>query len=964
VHNRPLLSTGELSTKIGYNQYTMSAPLTLAELLPRLDARELLILPTPRAAARLYDAFDHHQRSSGRAVWEPAMALAWTQFLRGLWSELVLNGAEPRLLLNPAQEHALWREIVAESFTAALGSADALAELAQSAWQLAAQHNALARLRATGNTHDSRIFADWANTFNRRCEQHGYLSPALLESALQQHLSNHSLAGPTNLTLIGFLEKTPAQQSLLAALDDAGTAISEHTLLSANSDSTHAWTTTPSERDEFTFAARWTRTLLEANPSASIAILVPDLADARAGLEDALRETLAPELQSIRSDLAAAPWEFPTGPALAALPLIADALRLAHWAAHPLDAVTALLLSPYLAQTALEPDRNAAARFDATNLRRAPMLRDEIKLPWLLSVASRNLANRNLANHDAEPSGEPQPAILTALRDFQSLLNRTDLLRPRSYADWTEVLRDNLRSVGWPGARELNATEFAATRAWDGLLDNLATLDFAGRRVSYTAVLAELDRQARATPFTAPATHAPVQVMSPADSAGCSFDAVLFLRATDANWPAPERTHPLLSWPLQRSLAMPGADPARTAARARAFTGDLLQRCGQTLFTHAAEDADGHLRPSTLLAALHLQQVDIAEFSGWSTQPPAPGRVSGEPQMLTEIQGCGELQQPIALESFPDNSPLPPLPTANVPGGARVLTLQAACGFRAFAELRLRATAPDAPTLGLDAGESGSVLHRALQTFWSRLRTQKALRDLSPDDRTRILAESIDTAIPRRIRPDGAWDNAYLALQKDRLLAVLTPWLEHELQRGPFEVLAIEAEQEVSVGPLTFEVRLDRIDRILSADEEATAFFLVDYKSGLSGHPRDWETERPNDPQLPLYALLHEPAELKGLAFAKVRAGKEMRWLGLQSEDGLLPASRANHLVELEYLLQDWRTHLTRLAEEFASGDTRVAPRDFHKDCPRCTQRLLCRVDFATLTDTPSEEEEEETANG
>jgi ATP-dependent helicase/nuclease subunit B len=909
----------------------MSTPLTAAELFPRLDAGEVLVLPTPRAAARLRDAFDNRQRRSGRAVWEPATALAWTQFLRGLWSELVLNGGEIRLLLNPAQEHALWREIVAESASAGLGSPDALAELAQSAWQLAAKHHALSRLRATANTHDSRIFADWATTFTRRCEQRGYLSAALLESTLQQHLSSHTLAAPATLTLIGFLDKTPAQQALLDALADAGTTLAQHKLSSASPDATHGWTTTPSERDEFTLAARWAGGLLEADPAASIAILVPDLADASAGLEDALRETLAPELQSIHADLAAAAWEFANGPALATLPLIAEAIRLAHWAAHslPLDAVTALLLSPYLAQTASEPDRSAAARFDATKLRRAPMLRDEIKLPWLLNLAAR----------DAEPNGEPQPAILTALGDLQTLLQRTDLQRPRTYADWTEVLRDILRAVGWPGARELNATEFAATRAWDGLLDNLATLDFAGRRVLYTTLLAELDRQARATPFTPPATHAPVQVMSPADSAGCSFDAVLFLRATDANWPASERTHPLLSWPLQRQLAMPGADPARTAARARDFTDDLLQRSGQTLFTHAAEDADGHLRPSPLIA-------------GWPVHPPASGRMNGESQL------------PIALESFPDHSPLPPLPSPHIPGGARVLTLQAACGFRAFAELRLRATEPDAPTLGLDAGESGSLLHKALQNFWSRIRTQQALRDLSADDRTRILAESIDTAIPRRIRPDGAWDNAYLALQKDRLLAVLNPWLDEELKRGPFEVLAIEAAQQVEVGPLTLDVRLDRIDRIVSADEDAPAFFLVDYKSGLSGHPRDWDTDRPNDPQLPLYALLHEPAELKGLAFAKVRAGKEMRWLGLQSEDGLLPASRSNPIVEIEYLLHDWRTHLTQLAEDFAAGDARVAPRDFHKDCPRCTQRLLCRVEFATLTDTPGEEEEEETANG
>ena len=45
------------------------------------------------------------------------------------------------------------------------------------------------------------------------------------------------------------------------------------------------------------------------------------------------------------------------------------------------------------------------------------------------------------------------------------------------------------------------------------------------------------------------------------EAEGSSFDAVVFLHVTDANWPAPERVHPLLPWALQRALKMPGSDP-------------------------------------------------------------------------------------------------------------------------------------------------------------------------------------------------------------------------------------------------------------------------------------------------------------------------------------------------------------------------------------------------------------------
>ena len=48
-------------------------------------------------------------------------------------------------------------------------------------------------------------------------------------------------------------------------------------------------------------------------------------------------------------------------------------------------------------------------------------------------------------------------------------------------------------------------------------------------------------------------------------------------------------------------------------------------------------------------------------------------------------------------------------------GGARILQLQAACGFRAFAERRLWATELESVELGMDARESGTVVHKVLE---------------------------------------------------------------------------------------------------------------------------------------------------------------------------------------------------------------------------------------------------------
>ena len=424
--------------------------------------------------------------------------------------------------------------------------------------------------------------------------------------------------------------------------------------------------------------------------------------------------------------------------------------------------------------------------------------------------------------------------------------------------------------------------------------------------------------------------------MSVSEAEGSIFDAVVFLRSTDANWPASERVNPLLPWALQRSLKMPGSDPALTAAKSRAFTEHLLTRSGSVLFTYAAEDGSGKLRPSPLLSELGIEQVDAA-------------------RLVARAQSI----EPIAVENTVDDGEIPALPSNEVAGGAAVLKLQAACGFLAFAELRLRATEPKSGDMGLDAGESGSLLHRTLQNFWKEVKSQEALRLMTWAERDRILAHAIDEALPGRLQVRGGWDRAYLALLKERLRSVLQQWLEEELRRGPFTVLAVEQDQMVTVGPLTLKVRMDRIDNV------GEGVFFVDYKTGYAAHPKQWVGERPDDPQLPLYSLLPEAEELKGVAFAKVRTGRGMQWIGYQSEEGILPASKSKaNIRDLASLVEEWRGTLTRLAEDFAAGKAEVRPKSFELNCTRCAQRLLCRIDPNSLRTAMDEDDEGEDVDG
>jgi ATP-dependent helicase/nuclease subunit B len=867
-------------------------------------AGTLTILPTAEAARALRRTFDNAQRTRGLQAWQPATILSWQQLLDQLWSEAIVSGIETRLLLNTTQEHALWLDTVTSKPTeATLTSPDSLADLAAQAWSLANAYNATNRLRATATTHDARIFATWAEAFTRSCERNNYLSRAALEAALAEHITTHKLPAPTSLTLIGFLHLTPAQQSLLEALRTTGTTINEQPLASSKP-TTHLLTAT-SEQEELRGIAYYLRTFLEQHQQARIAVLIPEADDAPA-IDSIFRELLAPELQSIHADPSSAPWEFSTSGPLTAQPIIATALDLTHFANTALDLnkASALLLSPYLGTTT---DRETASRFDAESLRQHPSLRPEIDITALLRLAQTSAAP-------------------TWLKPFHQFVTNTTLETQRTFADWAEFTRSLLASTNWPGPRTLTSLEYQATEAWDALLDQLSTLDFRGKRIPYADFLHALTRQATAALFQPASTNAPIQILAPTTAIGQLFDSIILTRAIDTNYPPTEQTNPLLSFTLQSQLDMPGANPTTSATRSNQALTQLLNSAPNILITYTPETSEGTQRLAPTFEALS----------------PEPWTLNSEPSHL----------EPVTTIETADTTALPQLPSHEVRGGARVLKLQAACGFLAFSELRLHSTELETQSPGFDALESGSILHRTLEKFWRAVQTQDTLRTMTREGRAELLTQCIDSSIPSKLITETDWDKAYLALQKDRLRIVLQNWLDKELERGPFTVLASEKEELITIGPLTLQVRMDRIDQV----EGGHVF--VDYKTGYAADPSQWEGDRPDDPQLPLYALFSEPDELKALAFARVRAGNGIEWRGYQSELGILPGKK---ITDINNAIEQWRNTLESLASDFANGIADVNPKDFAINCKRCAQRLLCRINPEAFL---AQQDEDDTPTG
>jgi ATP-dependent helicase/nuclease subunit B len=904
-----------------YNREKDGEDLLPVEIAQALGRGAAVVTGNQRAARTLRVAFDRQQRSLGLDSWKPPVIVAWDAWTADLWHALLVGGHTSKLLLNRAQEHAVWRKILeADEELRSLRTVDSLAEMAAQAWSLLCGYNGQARLRGAAVSSDTRAFQRWSSKFEQQCRADGLLARAQLESGLQAAATAGQLEAETTseVVLIGFDSLTPTQLQLVNALRNVGVKIDE--LPIAVTPEQQLIVATGEEREELRVAALGVRKLLEQNSRARVAVIVPDLEKQRAEIDRVFREILAPELEDITADINSEPFEFSIGVMLADTPMATAALDLLRWCTGvlPRERVSRLLLSPYLA--AIKAEYGARAEFDAFELRRAKLLRPEISLEWSIQAIEGSRRKSKLIG------------LLNKLRMMLIASNRLTKSAQRPHSEWAEAMRELLAAAGWGAGNGEDSVEFQTRRKWESALDELSTLDFDGQRVGFVQALDALARITQQTMFAPESREAPVQIMGPLEAAGSTFDAIWFMRSGDLSWPLPRRANPLLPWPLQRDLQMPGTDAQQDANQSQRMTERIAASAPIAVFTYSVESSEGRQRLSSAMNGLALEPVTIDQITAKITVPTF-----------------------VDLEKIEDSGRLQPLPDQVIHGGAEILRLQAACGFRAFAERRLWSTELRTTEMGLDAAERGTIVHLVLESFWNEVKTQSALKAMQRSEREALLNRCITTALQKSEKlSETSWDAAYLDMQRERLRNLLGPWLDLELARPPFKVKLSEKKLEgVQIGPLRLSVRVDRIDIGEGGD------IIIDYKTGVA-KPSEWLSDRPEAPQLPLYAVLSEAEQLEAVAFGQVRAGKDMGLQGFAtSADAGIRVPR-QHPPDLESQVAEWRQVLTSLAGDFYHGDIRVRPKSFPSTCAYCAQRLLCRIDPASFDQDDEETTEAE----
>jgi ATP-dependent helicase/nuclease subunit B len=641
----------------------------------------------------------------------------------------------------------------------------------------------------------------------------------------------------------------------------------------------------PSARQELERAAAWARLRLEQGRG-RIGVVVPDLAPRRREAVRVFSRVMQPasSLPGAAAE-SAMPFNVSLGAPLADLPLVELALSVIELSFRELEfaRVSRLLRSPFLGGAETEMTRRA--RLDVE-------LRDTLGATVSLARLVASAGRCALLRKHLE-------AVFSLKKEAKE-----------SPASWARHFSALLEAAGFPGERTLDSEEFQARAKWHETLGELAKLERISRALTIQEAFACLKRLCREALFQAAqssqAAPAPIQVLGVLESAGLSFDCLWVSGLTDETWPMQARPNPFLPVALQKKAGVPQASPETSAALDRRLTQAWLACAAEVVVSWAAKDEDRDLAPSPLIAHIPEGKLELAQFQRFR-------------DLIFKSRSFVKIEDASG----------PRVPPGPVRGGTRVLADQAACPFRAFARHRLAAEPLEAPPSGPDASDRGKLLHALMREIWTELKDSSGLHG-------RNLVPVIQRAAEAAVKEAGI-EGRFAELERVRLAKLADEWLALEKNRKAFEVIAVEQKRELRIANLEFSARIDRMDRLLEGDG---GHVLIDYKTGNRVTPKDWEPPRPDDPQVPLYAVA-APEALSAVAFARLRPGA-MRFAGFSKSKEILPQARP--AKNWPALLAGWKDEAQSLGGAFAAGAAAVDPKRDLKTCERCDLQTLCRV--------------------
>jgi len=590
----------------------------------------------------------------------------------------------------------------------------------------------------------------------------------------------------------------------------------------------------------------------------------------------------APLLARMLKRQVAAGHNISLGKPLSSFPIVAHALSFLTLKTTTLNQAEArrLLYSPFLTQAPNEAHQRMQALQDC------PVLKEErIDLETLIQAISAKT-----------------PLLAKTLSALSPYKEQASL------NEWIDCFIERLSQLGFPGGASLNSESYQAYTRFLGLFDEFRALGLISEVLDKKAALDAFKRLADQTIFQAQGAKAAIHILGLLEASGCLFDSLWISGMSNDCLPKATALSPFIPHQLQRQLGMPHTCPKRELAIATSLIERFKKSSAELVFSYPRLSQAGPMMASPLMQGM-------ADY------------------LSPDDDGCVHDGR-AALESYTEDYKLALNPQETSLGGSALLANQAKCPFRAFAAHRLHANKAQNLSDGLSLEERGQVIHQLMEVLWKTLKNQQTLLSMSTQALDTLLLTSIQSVLaPYQQLRKHSFSEPVRQVEITRLQRLAQACFAWEKQRPAFEVLDVEKTVTLELAGLSLKLRIDRLDRV---GEDA---WVIDYKTSLPS-PLPWWEERPQSPQLLLYALADET--ISTLLFVALKKG-QIYPKGLSEEKettlGISGLKKNEHWTGIR---QYWQQQITLLAEEYQQGHCPPKPATA-SICQTCDFQSLCR---------------------
>jgi ATP-dependent helicase/nuclease subunit B len=470
---------------------------------------------------------------------------------------------------------------------------------------------------------------------------------------------------------------------------------------------------------------------------------------------------------------------------------------------------------------------------------------------------------------------------------------------------WVEIFFSYLQALGFPGDVPLDPDLAQQYSAFKNVLLHFKSLSLIEPKMTLEKAIENLREMLSNTGFQLAGNPAKITILDWPGAVSSIFNSLWVSGATTQNLSV-KFGSTLIPYHLLKEKQLPFYEPSYTITLTTKQFERLKNYANISVFSYPQLIND-------------IPELPLPNFLSLETYTPLckPISVSG-PRIKKE-----------------ENFLVPFVKDEVMAGGTYVLAHQGQCPFRAFAVHRLHASSGNMQYAGLNPIERGQLIHKIMENIWRTLKSQEQLLQLSESALEDFIHHQVTTLI--KSQPERySFSSLISELEIARMINLVHGCLAWEKERPPFTVLGVEESYELQLGDVHFSIRVDRIDEV------AGKKWIIDYKSSLPGQ-KPWYEQRPEEPQLLMYALLDD--SISALLFLQIKTAA-IACHGLSEEKiELAGVTMLKKEFNWESQKHYWRENLIHLADEFSNGYCEPKP-NREEICQRCEFGDLCRKDL------------------